>query len=1480
MAKEKIVSLRVKLIGDEAAVNKLSAIPVPLEESSRLLTDIQKKSKNLDALTRKVNALQKKLDTINKGLGSGVSDTSGKTSSSPSSKTTSNETAEQKKLLQQIKEVRAEQARLRAELQLTGDKGSESYKKTLQKVVEYKTQQKQLNEEIRRQQKEFENIGQSITSYNSLNATLGKLRNTYRLMSEEQRNSIEGKQLNNDIRQLDAQLKKIDASMGIYVRNVGNYASALQGLRTVSQQFLQVAGIATGAAELVAENAKISDSLADVKRNAQLTVPELNELAKVLKGFDSRTSLAELLSFGNIGGKLGIEQSGLPDFIKASDQLKVALGGELGNDVEGIVNNLGRIVTVFEKDGKITGDRLRYVGNSVLYLSNQGSASGDFLVDFTQRLAGLKGIAPVTVGQLLGIGAAFQETGQSAEVSSTAVNGLILKLGSDVPKFAALAGKSADEFAKTLNGNPVEALIQLAEGLQNNKDGFTEIAEAFADAEGGGKRVATVLGVLGSKAELFRTRIEQGTKAYGEQNLIIQAFEEKNKTLGAEIDKLKNSLINLTVNTEFQTFLAGAIDLIVRVINALGNLPALLRDNKAEFIALGTAILLFNKQAVGAAVQAIQASVAYQALTSATKRAELATRLLSQAQKAIPILLIVAGVYAIVKAFQAYTENIDKGTAATRALRDAQKEIAEETANEFGALSRGLERLKDVNLAYDERKKVIDSLLKQYPDYLKGINLESLSVSQLTKLQNSLNEAIIQGIAERKKSALQDAELSKAVEARLKLQEVERKGFEALTFWERQREDVLGVAGRKRGETGQQFAVRAKKEELLAEIAAAEKASNEIAKEFDKAFNLNASVDPAEIRAREEEALDALNDGARKTIDLRKLTNEELESLDTKAAKEELKRRNALDKELGKAEKVRLKQEKTIADTIIALQEQVLQKTFEGRKQLEVEKAGKAIDALVGTPDEIQQATDLIIQVMRDNVKRIADEQKQAIEDAQNELSEFSRRSVEANARGTFSAIRGDRAFNDQRAGISAEKSRGDFNSTVTELQRQLEAQTILQGEYDARVKEAQIKLNQDLADIEAERLALDKKLLNDELAARIELQKAQFESEKLQIDQQETERAERLRASLEAGLLTEQEYQQASAENKAAFEQQRRDAEAEYYNEQIGVVQEASLALLESERVLAEQQMALADEVNQHKIDKAQEAAEAQREINAAQLDLLTSFVTGARSLLEQDVNARRKYGGILKALAIAEIAINLQREIQNINLAASQALVATFGLGAPAVEVLRALKILAAVANAGFATARIISTNFEYGGAIPVDGGSGVPKEGMIKGPSHSQGGVKALIGNRPVEFEGNEMLLRNGPEIYVINKKSSRKFRPQLEGLKGNPRQFNPRKRALAEAANTYNGWGRSFGSRSYKFADGGAIQDKYLSISPVYAPRLNAGDSSAAIAQLANNAAQLAAAANDRIDRLVVVLDAEKAYTDGKKRNEVKNTRVTP
>lgn len=145
--------------------------------------------------------------------------------------------ARMQRLKEETKSLRTEQKAINEAWQQSGELTGEQAKR-LKEIAEAEATNTAQLKELTAQEKVYtaqiqiatqndRKFGDSIIE---LGAQLAQLKNEYRSLSKEQRESDAGKALQKQIADLDAQVKQFDYSLGDHQRNVGNYTSALLGL--------------------------------------------------------------------------------------------------------------------------------------------------------------------------------------------------------------------------------------------------------------------------------------------------------------------------------------------------------------------------------------------------------------------------------------------------------------------------------------------------------------------------------------------------------------------------------------------------------------------------------------------------------------------------------------------------------------------------------------------------------------------------------------------------------------------------------------------------------------------------------------------------------------------------------------------------------------------------------------------------------------------------------------------------------------------------------------------------------------------------------------------------------------------------------------------------------------------------------------------------------------------------------------------------
>lgn len=409
-------------------------------------------------------------------------------------------------------------------------------------------------------------------SYNRLVLENKKLTDAARKLSDPLgKNRKRFQELSSKISTNTDKLKKMDAAMGRSFRNVGNYSGAIGRLRGgfVAMGAAIAAGIIAFRTftRLVGGSIKtlvdFDESMADVAKTTNLTADQIARLTDELKKLDTPTSINGLLAIAEAGGRLGVAEKDLLGFVEVTDKVVVALGDVLGTDPEAIGRSLGKVASLFEVDEAFgIAEAINKVGSSLNELGAQTKATEPFLIDFALRLGGIAPLAEIAIEDVLGLAATLDELGQPAETSATALGNLLLKLGTDVPTFAEIAGVSIDEFSNILREDANEALILVLEQVGQTGRGLENLAGVLEDAGIEGRRAAQIVGVLSNNTDLLRKNQDLATQSFAEGTSLTEEFNLKSATLGATFSKLAKIFTNKLLST-------GLIDFLTNVGNLL-----------------------------------------------------------------------------------------------------------------------------------------------------------------------------------------------------------------------------------------------------------------------------------------------------------------------------------------------------------------------------------------------------------------------------------------------------------------------------------------------------------------------------------------------------------------------------------------------------------------------------------------------------------------------------------------------------------------------------------------------------------------------------------------------------------------------------------------------------------------------------------------------------------------------------------------------
>lgn len=372
-----------------------------------------------------------------------------------------------------------------------------------------------------------------------------------------------------ELTQTTEQLKNVEGALG----KTSIKGQLLQGVFTGMSTALASFGLTSvidGLRMFAQLQVDVDRNLAAVAKTTKLTKTEVRELNSELAKLDTGSAQTELQDIAIVAGKMGITgKQNILDFVAAADKINIALGRELGANIEDSIGEIAKIIEIFKlTDNYTLPDAIERVGSVINKLSDDSTASANQIVDFTKRLAGVAPQAGISATEILGLGTALVELGQNTEVGASAVQQLILSMGKDIPKFADIAGVSVTEFSKLLKEDANEAFLKMIENAKSSKAGLEGLAETFELVGADGVRAGAVLGALSENIDLVRKRQGEANKEFEVNLSLSNEVASQNDTLGVSLTKLGKTLQQFAISNGFTDTLKGFVTWINNAIKA------------------------------------------------------------------------------------------------------------------------------------------------------------------------------------------------------------------------------------------------------------------------------------------------------------------------------------------------------------------------------------------------------------------------------------------------------------------------------------------------------------------------------------------------------------------------------------------------------------------------------------------------------------------------------------------------------------------------------------------------------------------------------------------------------------------------------------------------------------------------------------------------------------------------------------------------
>ncbi|HPE43113.1 MAG TPA: phage tail tape measure protein [Bacteroidales bacterium] len=465
----------------------------------------------------------------------------------------------QHKLRNANKELLVEKTKLERQ----GKKETEQYR---QLTTQIKSNNDQLKQNETRMKELRNQIGITGLTLAQLKQKANELRLSLRNMTP---GSAEFNRLQAELKQVNTQISKVNINAKATGMSIGKLADGFNKYFTmITAGIATFTGVILGFSQMIKGSGELSDKLADVQKTTGLTAKEVRGLAQDLKSINTRSSRAELLDLARIAGKLGVTgKSDILGFVRAADQLNVALSEDLGGNAEEAIRQVGKLVDVFKVGNEFGLEQgMLKVGSAINALGAASTANEAYLIEFAKRVGGVATQADISIDNVLGLAATLDQLGQTSEVSSTALSKVIVNMFKDTSDYAKIAGISIEEFTQLLNADANEAFIRFLDGLNGNNDGLSVMSKRLDELDLDGSRAIGVLATLSKNTEILRKQQKLSNEEFEKGTSLTNEFNTKNENLAATLDKIGKRLAGMFINSKVMTGIDNMVRGFARLI--------------------------------------------------------------------------------------------------------------------------------------------------------------------------------------------------------------------------------------------------------------------------------------------------------------------------------------------------------------------------------------------------------------------------------------------------------------------------------------------------------------------------------------------------------------------------------------------------------------------------------------------------------------------------------------------------------------------------------------------------------------------------------------------------------------------------------------------------------------------------------------------------------------------------------------------------
>ena len=621
-------------------------------------------------------------------------------------------------------------------------------------------------------------------------ASIDELRRAYKQLEEELNQvNIKSKEFENKQKSMKELKKNIDKVTDAANKQGGAWQTALRNLTAYVGLFAVFNQLKTYLFDVFRLNAQFAEQLTNIRKVALSTQEEVGQLSKELAKIETRTSVEELNNLAYAGAKLGVTTQNLAGFVRAADQVNVALKEDLGDEALTALAKITEVSGLIDKYG--VEDAMLRVGSSIFRLASTSTACSEKIVDFSNRMLALGDSAALSTPDILAIGAAVDSMALEPEVAATAFGKLVVELRKGTSSIEKDLGIAQGSLKKLIEeGKGMEAIQTIFHKMNESENVFS-LNSLFKDmGSEDGARLTKTMVTMAEKVDMLDKAVAESNKAFKEGTAVTVEYEMQQETAMAYMERAANlfekqfvsadaasgpvrdlakawyEMVDALVhNITFMTEVRMLITLLMASMKLfLGLLPTLI--TVLSTAGLAGAFAKLAELTTGLTGKTLSLAKAWDVMVASFNKLSFVKQM-----GVMGGLIGLAGVL-VVKLVQ-WSASLNQVAAGQRVLNEVQEEGQRRAMEEQESLKRLHRVMHDTTASMDLRLEAMNKLNSAIPNLNAKINSETGAVKENTKAWED-NFKRLQDYYELEGARAKLAELGrKKVDAILKLQQKE-----------------------------------------------------------------------------------------------------------------------------------------------------------------------------------------------------------------------------------------------------------------------------------------------------------------------------------------------------------------------------------------------------------------------------------------------------------------------------------------------------------------------------------------------------------------------------------------------------------------------------------------------------------------------------------------------------------------------------------